>query len=281
MRFKSLGMSVVLGIGAGLMAAAVLVRLFENRFIYFPPRFPEGFPSPESYGLKVEEVWLTAEDGVRLNAWYLPNTSSSKVLLVFHGNAENLGYSLPRLRYLARLGTSLLAVDYRGYGRSEGAPNEAGIYRDAEAAYRYLVERRGCSPKNIFVYGQSLGSAVAIDLASRHECGGLIVESAFTSGRELARRMFRIPFFEYLPKSRFDSLAKIARVQAPVLVIHGSRDNVFPSSMAERLYRAAPGAKSFLLVEGAGHDDVFLTGGEHYLNAIGSVIDLRQGTPPA
>jgi fermentation-respiration switch protein FrsA (DUF1100 family) len=250
-------MSVVLGIGAGLVAAAVLVRLFENRFIYFPPRFPEGFPSPESYGLKVEEVWLTAEDGVRLNAWYLPNTSSSKVLLVFHGNAENLGYSLPRLRYLARLGTSLLAVDYRGYGRSEGAPNEAGIYRDA------------------------LGSAVAIELASRHECGGLIVESAFTSARELARRMFRIPFFEYLPKSRFDSLAKIARVQASVLVIHGSRDQVFPSSMAERLYRAAPGAKSFLLVEGAGHDDVFLTGGEHYLNAIGSVIDLRQGTPPA
>src|SRR5437867_13003610 len=104
-------MSVVLGIGAGLMAAALLVRLFENRFIYFPPRFPEGFPSPESYGLTVEEVWLTAEVGARWNAWHLPNASSSKVLLVFHGYAAHPGDSLPWLRYLARLRPSPVADD--------------------------------------------------------------------------------------------------------------------------------------------------------------------------
>lgn len=261
-------MNLAVGIGAGLLLAAVFLRVFENRFIYFPPRYPEGFVPPENYGLHVEEVWMTTSDGVKLNGWFVPAANSSKALLCFHGNAENMGYAMTRLKAFSRLAVNLLAVDYRGYGKSEGSPDEAGVYRDAEAAYRYLVEVRRFEPRNIFVFGQSLGSAVAIDLASRHECGGVIAESAFTSGREVARRSFLIPFFEYLIKSRFDSISKIARVQAPVLIIHGSRDQFFPSSMGNRLYRAARQPKTFLLVEGAGHDDVFLVGGEKYLEAL-------------
>ncbi len=265
-------MNVGVSIGAGLLLAIVLIRILENHFIYFPPRYPEGFASPASYGLPVEDVWITAEDGVRLNAWFLPSAGSSIVLLWFHGNAENIGYGLPVLKNLGRLGVNVMAVDYRGYGRSEGSPNEVGVYRDADAAYRYLVESRNFKPGNIFIYGHSLGGAVAIDLASRRECGGLIVESSFTRGREMGRRMLLIPLLEYVPKSRFDSLAKIAQARAPVMVIHGTHDQVVPFSMGKRLYEAAHAPKTFLAVGGAGHDDVYLIGGERYLERIRQFI---------
>lgn len=273
-------MSVAIAVGVGLAAAAVLVRILENRFIYFPPRYPEGFVSPAAYGLPVEEVWVTAEDRVRLNAWFLPSAANPKALLWFHGNAENIGYGLSQLKVLARLGANVMALDYRGYGKSEGSPNEAGIYRDAEAAYRDLVESRHFQPRNIFIYGHSLGGAVAIDLASRRECGGLIVESSFSRGREMARRMLLIPFFEYLPKSRFDSLTKIAKVRAPVLVLHGTQDPMIPFSMGQRLYQAAPEPKSFLPVEGAGHDDLYVVGGEAYLERLRTFINAPAAVPP-
>jgi len=262
-----------LGVAAGLILVVGLIRLLENRFIYFPPRYPEGFASPESYGLHVEEIWLTSQDGVRLNAWYLPNSTSSKVLLWFHGNAENIGYGLGHLKYYSRLGISVLAVDYRGYGKSEGSPNEAAVYRDADAAYDYLVGERHIQPKDIIILGHSLGGAVAVDLASRRECGGLIVESSFTRGREMARRMFLIPLLEYVPKSRFDSLAKITRVRTPILVVHGTHDPVIPFSMGKRLFEVAPEPKWFIPIEGAGHDDIVDVGAERYLERLKTFIE--------
>ncbi len=284
-------MNHLLSIAAGLLTVAALVRLFENRFIFFPPRYPEGFVSPEVYGLHLEEVWITASDGVRLNAWFLPSLSSPRVLVWFHGNAENIGYGLGQLKVFSRLGVNLLALDYRGYGKSEGSPSEEGVYRDAEAAYRYLLDQRRFAPREIVLYGHSLGGAVAVDLASRHECGGLIVESSFTCAREVARRSFRIPLFEYVPKSRFDSLAKMARVRAPVLIVHGTKDPFFPVSMAERLFQAAPGPKWLFIIDGAVHDDPYLVGGEKYLDRLrsfcqGVSLAPRTGTsletrPPA
>lgn len=265
-------MLTIYGVAAGLVLVVLLVRVFENRLIYYPPRYPDGFADPASYGLRVEEVWISTDDGLRLNAWFLPVPISPKVLLVLHGNAENIGYGLARLKSFAQLGTNVLALDYRGYGKSEGSPDERGVYRDAEAAYRYLTEIRRFAPRDIVVYGQSLGGAVAIDLASRHECGGLIVESSFTSGREMARRAFRIPLFEYVPQSRFDSLAKIRNVRCPILIVHGTRDEVIPFAMGQRLYEAAPEPKTFLAVEGAGHNDVFLVGGEKYLETLRTLV---------
>ena len=267
-------MSVVIGIAAGLVLLVVGIRVFESRFIYFPPRYPAGFEPPEKYGLPVEEVWLAAEDGVRLHAWYLPNPTNSNVLLLFHGNASNLGYDLPRLQFFARLGVTLFEVDYRGYGKSEGSPDEAGLYRDADAAYRYLVETRGHKPRDIFLHGQSLGGAVAIDLALRRECGGLIVESSFTSARDMARRMFRLPLLHYVPKSRFDSLRKIGQARCPVLIVHGTQDEVIPFSMGEKLYQASPEPKSFLPVEGAGHTDSFVIDGEQYLERLRNLMQV-------
>ncbi len=271
-------MAVLIGVGAGLILVVVGVRVLENRLIYFPPRYPEGFSRPENYGLHVEDVWISTQDHVRLNAYYLPNPKSSKALLWFHGNAENIGYGLGHLKFLAGLGVNILALDYRGYGRSEGAPDEAGIYRDADAAYDYLVGTRHLRPENIILYGHSLGGAVAIDLASRRQCGGLIVESSFTSAREMARRMFRIPLLEYVPKSRFDSLRKIADVKAPVLVAHGTRDPVIPFSMGQRLFEAAPQPKAFFPVEGAGHDDILDVAGERYLERLQTFLAASAAT---
>lgn len=266
-------MALAIGVIAGVILTVLAIRLFENRFIYFPPRYPEGFSPPGAHGLHVEEVWLTTKDQVRLNAWYLASPPASKVLLWFHGNAENIGYGLAHLRYYSRLGLNVLAVDYRGYGKSEGSPDEAGLQRDADAAYEYLVTARHIQPRDIIVLGHSLVGAVAIDLASRRECGGLIVESSFTSGREMARRMFRIPLLEYVPKSRFDSLAKIPGVRAPKLIVHGTRDSVIPFSMGQRLFEAAATPKLFYAAEGAGHDDVVDVGGEKYLERLRAFVE--------
>ena len=268
-------MTLAIGVAAGLFLTVAGIRLFENSFIYAPPRFPEGFPPPDLYGQHVEEVWLSTLDKVRLNAWYLPSPASEKVLLWFHGNAENIGYGFERLMFYSRLAVNVLAVDYRGYGKSEGTPGEAGVYRDADAAYDYLIQERHIQPKNIVVFGHSLGGAVAIDLASRRECGGLIVQSSFTSAKDMARRVFRIPFFEYIPKSQFDSLAKIRRVRAPILIVHGTRDETVPFSMGQRLFAAAPEPKAFFPVEGAGHNDVIEIGGDGLVDCLKSFLEGR------
>ena len=176
-RVRRLLTIVLLAAAAGLLIAAGVIRVIENRLIYFPPRYPEGFIPQEAYGVQVEDVWLHTADGVKINAFFHSNPDSKQVLLWFHGNAENIGYGLSQMRELATLGTNILAVDYRGYGKSEGAPYEAGVYKDADAAYDYLVKQRQFRPQDILVYGHSLGGAVAVNLASRRPCGGLIVQS--------------------------------------------------------------------------------------------------------
>ena len=266
-------------VAVALFMAMALIRFFENRFIFIPPRYPEGFPPARVLPSGLEEIWITTEDGVRLNAWFLANPASPTVLLWFHGNATNIGQQLDELETYSRLGTNILAVDYRGYGKSEGSPDEAGVYRDADAAYRYLIDQRRFTPASIIIYGHSLGGAVAVDLAARRECGGLIVESSFTNTGEMARRMFHVPFIEHLPRSRFDSLAKIARVRAPILVIHGTRDQVVPFSMGQRLFEAAPEPKSFLPVDGGEHDSIFTSGGEKYWEHLQTFINRRPAFP--
>ena len=194
----------------------------------FHRAIPRASLAPQTYEGEVEDVWLLTEDGVRINAFYHSNPASKQVLLWFHGNAENIGYGLDHLRALAKIGVNILAVDYRGYGKSEGKPDEAGVYHDADAAYDYLIKQRHFRAEDIFIYGHSLGGAVAVNLASRRPCGGLIVQSSFTSARAMARRMFAIPLIEYVVKSRFDSLQKIRDVHAPILIVHGTRDEVVP-----------------------------------------------------
>lgn len=264
-KVKRLLTMVLVAVAAGILIAVVTLRIIENQLIYFPPRYPEGFPAPQTYQGEVEEVWLLTEDGVKINAFYRSNPPSKQVLLWFHGNAENIGYGLEHLRALAKIGVNILAVDYRGYGKSEGKPDEAGVYHDADAAYDYLIKQRHFRPEDIIIYGHSLGGAVAIDLASRRPCGGLIIQSSFINARAMARRMFAIPLIEYVVKSRFDSLQKIREVHAPILIVHGTRDDLVPFRMGQQLFAAAPEPKRFYPIEGAGHNDLMEIGAVSYL----------------
>jgi hypothetical protein len=269
---------VLVAIAAGILIAVVTLRVIENHLIYFPPRYPEGFPPAQTFERDGEEVWLLTEDGVRIDAFYRSNPASKQVLLWFHGNAENIGYDLDHLRALAKIGVNILAVDYRGYGKSEGKPDEAGVYRDANAAYDYLINQRHFRAQEIVIYGHSLGGAVAVNLASRRPCGRLIVQSSFTNARAMARRMLVIPLLEYVAKSRFDSLQKIREVHAPILVVHGTRDEVVPFRMGQQLFAAASEPKRFYAIEGAGHNDLMEVGGEAYLTTLQRFI--AESAPP-
>jgi fermentation-respiration switch protein FrsA (DUF1100 family) len=264
---------VLVAVAAGMLLAVVALRLIENQLIYFPPRYPEGFPPPQTYESEVEDVWLLTADGVRINAFYRSNPASKQVLLWFHGNAENIGYGIEHLRALAKTGASILAVDYRGYGKSEGKPDEAGVYHDADAAYDYLIKQRHFRAQDIIIYGHSLGGAVAVNLASRRPCGGLIVQSSFTSARAMARRMFAIPLIQYVVKSRFDSQQLIRDVHAPILIVHGTRDEVVPFAMGQQLFAAAPEPKSFYPIEWAGHNNLMEVGGEPYLACLRRFVE--------
>jgi fermentation-respiration switch protein FrsA (DUF1100 family) len=256
---------VLTAIAAGFLIFVIALRAMENRLIFFPPRYPAGFPPQPSIKNEVEDVWLLTADGVRINAFYHANPSSKQVLLWFHGNAENIGYDLVHLRALATLGVNILAVDYRGYGKSEGHADEAGVYQDADAAYDYLIARRHFRAEDIFIYAHSLGGAVAVHLASQRGCGGLIIQSSFTNARAMARRMFGIPLIGYVVKSRFDSLQSIRQVRAPILIVHGTEDEVVPFEMGQQLFAAAPEPKRFYPIEGASHNDLMESGGDSYL----------------
>ena len=274
-RFLSV-VSLAIVAGAALVVAGL--RAIESRLIYFPPRYPEGFPAPQTYAGEIEDVWFTTADGVKINAFYRAYPESRQVLLWFHGNAENIGYNVDHIRVLARLGVNILAVDYRGYGRSEGKPDEAGVYRDADAAYEYLVTQRHFRAEDIIIYGHSLGGAVAVNLASRRLCGGLIMQSSFTSVREMAKRAFAVSILAYVAKSRFDSLGLIPQVHAPILIAHGTQDDVVPFAMGQQLYAAAPEPKRFYAIEGAGHNNMLGAGGKAYLECLKEFVQTSART---
>ena len=245
--------------------------LFEKHLIYFPQR---GFDvTPADLGLAHEEVRLRAEDGVRLHGWFLPALDSRFTFLVCHGNAGNVSHRLDRALLLkSRLGGDVLLFDYRGYGRSEGSPDEEGTYRDARAAHRWLRER-GTPAGRIVLFGESLGSAVALQLALEVDARALVMESPFTSVPEMARAV--LPFLPIWPlvRTRYENLSKIPRLRRPLLVMHGDRDEVVPFDQGRRVFAAAPEPKRFFPIPGAGHNDTYLVGGEAYWTALGSFLD--------
>ena len=248
--------------------------LFETRFIYFPSRAHEA--TPAGLGLPSEEVRLTAEDGVRLHGWFLPVRGARWTVLLSHGNAGNISHRLDRTLFLqTRLGASVLLYDYRGYGKSEGSPDERGTYRDARAAFRYLVEQRQVPPERLVLFGESLGSAVSLDLALSHPAAALVLEAPFTSVRDMARTTIFFPLAPFV-RTRYDNLDKVARLRVPLLVLQGDRDEVVPFAQGRRLFEAAPGLKRFFTIPGAGHNDAYFVGGDAYWQAI---ADFLAGLP--
>ncbi len=239
---------------------------FEERLLYFPLRELEM--TPDQLGLPCEEVRLTAEDGVGLHAWYLPVKNSRFTVLLCHGNGGNISHRLDRAILMQRyLGTDVLLFDYRGYGRSDGTPNEQGTYRDGRAAYQFLTGETEIAPQRIILFGESLGAAVAVELATQVPCSALVLEAPFTSIPDMAREVFPIlPVGRFL-RNRYENEKKMPSLRVPLLVLHGNRDRTVPFEQGRKVFEAAPEPKRFHAITGAGHNDTYIIGGEEYWRA--------------
>ncbi len=252
--------------GVVLLWAALFAFVFvlrQDRLLYFPTR--KLATTPQAIGLDADEIAVVTDDGVRLYGWWIRG-AGRRALLFFHGNAGNAADRLERAKILnRRFGLDVFLVDYRGYGRSEGSPSEDGLYRDARAVYHTAISS-GFRFDQIVVFGESLGAAVAIDLAARWACAGVVLETPFLSLPEVAR-----VHYPYVPssfvRSRFDNLSKIGEVAAPKLFFVAELDEVVPPSHGRRLYEAARGRRELFVIPGAHHNDAYIVGGEPYWKA--------------
>ncbi|MBD3264284.1 MAG: alpha/beta fold hydrolase [Candidatus Omnitrophica bacterium] len=250
------------------------VRYLENSSIFFPEK--DLGASPRDFNLRYEEVVFTTSDGIKIYGWFLPYSGSEDVLLFFHGNGGNISHRLDKIALLLEQHLNVFIIDYRGYGKSGGKPSEEGIYMDAEAAYNYLLDKKNFNPDDVIVYGESLGSAVAVDLASRRKVKALILEGGFSCGKDMGKIMF-----PYLPSfmipDKFNSLDKIKEIEKPKLFIHSQSDEVVPLEFAKKLFNAASGPKYFCCTEGS-HNGFFLESGDSYLSAIKDFLkSIRRG----
>jgi uncharacterized protein len=259
--------AIVLLLGALLVGALILTEdtvAFEDRFIFFPSR--EIMSTPARVGVPFEEVRF-GPDG-RLHGWFVPGTAGP-TFLWFHGNAGNISHRVAMMELIRReLGVSIFIFDYQGYGRSAGRASEPATHEDARAALTYLRSRPDVDQGRIVYFGKSLGAAVATRLATEDPPYRLIVQSAFTSVSEMARLHYPFLPIGRLLSTRFDTHERIGNVRAPVLIIHGDRDEIVPLDHAQLLYGAAAEPKRLFVVRGAGHNDVIDVGGRQYLDVL-------------
>ncbi len=239
--------------------------------IFFPARYPLGEWDPQRLGVSVEELEFHTTDGLTLHGWWFAAAAAADdgpVVLWAHGNAGNLTGRAPHAQVLADEGLSVFLFDYRGYGRSEGEPDEDGIYQDTEAAYRFLVEERGILAQRLVLLGRSLGSAPAARLSTRVAHAGTILISPLPSAKRMARRMFAGLPVDWFGRAKFPVVEWVAQRTRPLLVIHGDLDQVIPLEYGREVFAAAAGPKDFLLLEGVGHNDILAAGGRRYLDAV-------------
>jgi hypothetical protein len=200
-------------------------------------------------------------------------------VLYFHGNAGNLSLRLPAIGWLRELPANVLAVDYRGYGKSEGAPTEVGVYRDGAAAYNYLVNERKIPPEQIVVLGQSLGTAVAVEVASKKPVGAVVLEAGFPSAKRVVQEAMRLPGVWLVTRSEFDSARKLKQVRAPVLVAHCRQDPVIPFKLGEELYAAANQPNRFVAYPGDCHEPLYAADPRDYAARLRAFLGLGSEPP--
>jgi fermentation-respiration switch protein FrsA (DUF1100 family) len=266
--------ALVVSLTLGITAFIIGLRWIERTIAFHPEPYRPGQPWLKPSG--AIDVWFTTADGQRLHGWFFSAASkpSTATVIYFHGNGgniNNVGWIGERL---STRGFDSLIFDYRGYGRSEGElKDEQGLYADADAAYQYLVKERGVLATRIVLYGQSLGTAAAADLAMRNKCGALILESGPSSASNMARTA--LPWLptqlHFLAKNRFDSALKLASVECPVLITHGDPDETIPTENSRILFEAAREPKKLIVFPGAGHN-VFGSGGDKYLDTVALFI---------
>jgi uncharacterized protein len=235
--------------------------------------------TPRTIGFDYEDVHITTEDGVKLHGWFVPAPSARATVLHFHGNGGNISHRLEYIALFRQLGLNAVLIDYRGYGQSEGRTTEAGTYRDARAAWRYLTETRGLAPANIIVHGESLGGAVASRLAAETAPAGLIVESSFTSAVNLGAEVYRWLPVRWLARYTYPTMEYLRRVRVPVLVVHSRDDEIIPFHHGQALYAAAQAPKRFIEVRGGHNDGVSARGGQ-YIAGFRAFLLLALGAAP-
>lgn len=253
---------------AAILFWMLLLMLFEERFIFFPSSYPDGYYEEARSLPFLEDCWFMTEDGVKLHGWFARRDSAIATLVISHGNAGNLSHRLPIIKTFRDLGFNVFMYDYRGYGRSEGSPTEEGVYRDGRAAFDYVIRRSDVDSTNVILFGTSLGGAVAVDVALDRPAAGMILESTFSSARDVARVAYPFLPAQFLLRSKFDSAEKIRSIRIPLLFLHGDQDSIIPISLGRKLFEAANEPKTFHVVSGADHNDIFWVGGRAYLEQI-------------
>lgn len=257
-------LTIAAAIGVIYLAAALSLYLFQRKLIYYPDA---AYYTPADAGLSdVREVRLDTPDGASLLAWWSPARPGQPTLLYFHGNAGSLLGRADRIKRFAAAGFGVFMPAYRGYGGSTGAPSETALIADAQLAHEHL-RQAGIAAADIIPYGESLGSGVAVQLAATRPVGALILDAPYTSLPDVGKALYPIMPVEMFMVDRFESKRHIAGVEAPILILHGSRDQTIPLAFGEALFEAAPEPKEMAVIEGAGHSDIYLFGAFAQLKA--------------
>lgn len=256
-----------------LIVAAVgfilYVRFLEVTTAFVPAR--KILATPEDIGLNYEDIYFFSPDKLQLNGWLIRSDGAKTTLLFLHGNAGNIGDRIEKLLMFHQMGLNIFILEYRGYGRSEGKPSEAGFYKDAVAAFDYLQSRPDMVDQKIVLYGASLGGAVAVDLARQRAVDGLIMDSAFTSAADMSRQV--VPFIPpVLLSIKFDSIGKIDQLKMPKLFLHSREDETVPFALGRKLFLAAPEPKMFVEVTGS-HNDGYLQSKQIFLDGIKNFLN--------
>ena len=274
-------LTLLTGLAIIYVAMGVVLYLFQGSLVFLanlPGRALDA--TPADIGLGYEDAWITTADGERLHGWHIPAETARGTLLFFHGNAGNISHRLESIAIFNRLGLDVLIVDYRGYGQSSGRPTEQGTYEDARAAWEYLRGERGVPPDRIVVFGRSLGGAVgawlAAGLPEDAAPAAVIVESSFTSGVDMARRLYPVYPARLLTRLRYPVVDYVARLRSPVLVVHSRGDEIIPFTMGRRLYEAAPQPKSFLELRGD-HNAGFWISRDSYMRELNGFLGTVLG----
>ncbi len=252
----------------------------EKLALYFPVRALEA--TPQAVGLAYQDIWFPAADGVMLHGWFVPAPEARFTIVWFHGNAGNVSHCVHNIGYLHRLlQTNVFIFDYRGYGQSQGSRlglSEQATYWDGEGSLAYLRSQHDLARTRFVYFGRSLGAAVAVELARHDPPAGLILETTFTTLKDIAR-----VHYPFLPlcflRTKYETVRKLPEIRVPVLVLHGDRDEVVPLEQAQRLYAAANEPKTFHVIRGARHNDTYVVGGSEYFQVWARFLETLDQQP--
>jgi len=272
--------NTAIGLVVGYGAIVGLAFAFQDQLLFQPSS--RLLATPDDAGMSYETVHLDTDDGETLHGWWIPapdfsretspDASGTKTLLFFHGNAGNISGRLESVQQFHQLGLNVLIVDYRGYGQSTGSPSEEGIYRDAEACWRYLTQTKALAPQEIVIFGRSMGGGPATWLAEREQPGAVILESVFTNVPDVGAHHYSFLPVRALATNQFDNESRVGEIETPKLFIHSRGDRVVPFELGRQAYEAAAEPKQFLEIEG-GHNDGFLVSADEYLRTIGDFLE--------